>query len=54
MIPTQLYPMIKDDLNHTNLHKNHIEIETLKILNAPDRHKIDAFPFLEDGIITNR
>ena len=37
MIPTQLYPKMKDELDHSNLHKNHIEIETLKILNDPNR-----------------
>jgi hypothetical protein len=42
---------MKDELNNTNLHKNHIEIETLKILNAPDRRSMNVVPFLEDGII---
>jgi hypothetical protein len=42
---------MQEDLWKSNFHKTSIEIETLKLLNSPDRHKMETHSFLKDGII---
>ena len=54
MIPTQLFPYMQEDLWNSNFHKTSIEIETLKILNSPDKDKLQTHPFLADGIIQDQ
>jgi hypothetical protein len=45
---------MKKELSESNFHKNHIEIETNRILNEPQRLNYVTEPFMEDGIIQNR
>jgi len=51
MLPTQLYPQMEDELMASQLHKASIDLETLKLLNLPNRASLILDKFIDQGII---